>query len=107
MIYTNAKSEQLLTYQSEASNNQTKSYCTDDFFGFLDDSNTLYTQRKLQIAVGRIPVSSPKEAKTYIDKLIKYTQERDKNDCKWRNNIMLIAENGDDDILPGTMRNLL
>lgn len=98
MIYTNAKSEQLLTYQSEASNNQTKSYCTDDFFGFLDDSNTLYTQRKLQIAVGRIPVSSPKEAKTYIDKLIKYTQERDKNDCKWRNNIMLIAENGDDDI---------
>lgn len=98
MIYTNEDSEQLLTYQSEVSNNQTKSYSTDDFFGFLDDSNTAYTNRKLQIAVGRIPVSSQNEAKTYIDKLIKYTFERDKNDCKWRNNIMLIAENGDDDI---------
>lgn len=98
MIYTNESSEQLLTFQSEVSNSQTKSYCSDDFFGFLDETNILYTQQKLQIAVGRIPVSSQKEAKIYIDKLIKYCYERDKNDCKWRNNIMLIAENGDDDI---------
>ena len=98
MLYVSEVSDQLVTYQSPTSNMQTTSYSTDDFFSFIDDGNLIYTQRKMQIAVGRIPLSTAADAKVYLDKLIRYMSGVDNQPAKWRNNVMVIGEDGDDDI---------
>ena len=98
MIYTNEASEQLITYQSELGNSQTRSYCSDDFFGILDDLKDSILKRYLCIAVGRIPLAAEHEASAYVDKIIKYRNELNAEQPAWKNSIMLIGENGDDDI---------
>ena len=98
MIYAEDNTKQLITYQSKASYSQVQSYSTDDFFGFLDDSNTSYTTRQMQISVGRIPFSTELEMKEYIDKLIAYMKDVNTVGSAWKNNILLIGENGDDDV---------
>lgn len=98
MLYVSEVSEQLLTYQSQSSNMQTTSYSSDDFFSFIDDGTLIYTQRKMQIAVGRIPLSTAADAEIYLDKLIRYMSGVDNQPAKWRNNVMVIGEDGDDDI---------
>ncbi|MGM9801182.1 MAG: type IX secretion system sortase PorU [Candidatus Limisoma sp.] len=98
MIYTNEASEQLVTYQSDASNSQTRSYCSDDFFAFLDNSSASILTRRLCIAVGRIPLAAEDEASAYVDKIINYRNELNAEQPSWKNSIMFIGENGDDDI---------
>lgn len=99
MIFTNSDSEPLLTYQSNVSSSQNRSYSTDDFFGILDNSSsTTYTSRKLSIAVGRIPFVSEKDAEKYIDKLLTYNNEVMNASSCWKNNMLLVGENGDSNV---------
>ena len=98
MLYTGEESQQLISYQSKDSYSQVRSYSTDDFFGFLDDSNTSYTSRQMQIAVGRIPFATTLEMDSYIDKLVGYMSDVNNSSSVWKNNMLLIGENGDDDV---------
>lgn len=89
----------LITYQSDASNDYLQSYTSDDFFGFLDDNSgsasTMFSD-KLRIGVGRIPSSTIEEAKSDIDKLIKYVTLPDYG--PWRNDNLVISDTGDNDL---------
>ena len=81
----------LLTYQSDNSNNKNNSYTSDDFFGFLDDgSGSNVPEEKLRIGVGRITCSSVEEAKSDVDKIIEYYATPDYG--VWRNNIMVTSD---------------
>ena len=72
-LLLNSGSNLLLTYQSLNSLNEVKAYATDDYFGFLDDNEgTNDIKGRMDIGVGRLPVESVSEARTTVDKLIRY-----------------------------------
>jgi hypothetical protein len=62
-------------YQSPESLDPLGTYCTDDYFGFLDDAediNNPAISNLLDLGIGRIPARTPLEAMTFVDKLIAY-----------------------------------
>lgn len=84
----------LLTYQSKNSVNEVKAYCTEDYFGFLDDNEgTSDRSGKMDIGVGRLPVESIEEAQTTVDKLIRYM--RNEQTGKWKNQLVYLADDGE------------
>lgn len=91
------KSEHLLiTFQSTTSNVETKSYTCDDYFGMLAD-NTGYAiaSAPVTIAVGRFPVKTVEEAKSSVDKLMRYLAD---DYGSWRNNVLIVGDQGDSDM---------
>lgn len=81
----------LLTYQSDVSNDKNNSYTCDDFFGYLDDgSGSSLPVDRLRIGVGRITCSSVEEAKSDVDKIIDYYTTPDYG--SWRNNTMISTD---------------
>ncbi|MEE4178607.1 MAG: type IX secretion system sortase PorU [Bacteroides sp.] len=98
------------TFQSENSLQPDRSYMTDDFYGLLDDSEGQDANGSLDIGIGRLPVRTLEEAKTVVDKIIRYDQripgmdpEQDNmqnigvvsNYADWRNLVVLIADDQD------------
>ena len=64
------------TYQSYRSDNIKLSYCSDDFFGMLDEnegSGSTLIYDLMDIGVGRIPVQSSTEAEQMVQKIINYS----------------------------------
>lgn len=92
---TNDSGENLiLTYQAENSLIQTQSYVTDDYFGFLDDSEGLQLKDHLvDIGIGRFPVTTVDEAQIVVDKTIGYMKNTDKG--SWKNQLCFLADDGD------------
>ena len=91
------KNENLLvTFQSTTSNVETKSYTCDDYFGMLGD-NCGYSiaAAPVTIAVGRMPVKTEAEAENAVDKLLRYI---DADFGTWCNNVLVIADEGDNDM---------
>lgn len=85
------KPNRVITYQSDNSNDGSRTYTCDDFFGFLDDNSGHEANSDLlRIGVGRIPSADPAEAKTDIDKLINYVTNPDYG--SWRNNTLITAD---------------
>lgn len=94
------KKNMLLTYQTEESLDM-YSYPVDDYFGFLEDNETIYEYDKkalpqstatLDIAVGRFPIRTVKEAKQVVDKTISYMNNSSPG--MWKNNICFVADDG-------------
>lgn len=84
----------LLTYQAKASTNEVEAYATDDYFGFLDDNEgEVDTNGRLDIGVGRLPVSNLTEARETVDKLIRYI--RNEQTGKWKNRILFLSDDGE------------
>jgi hypothetical protein len=98
------------SYQSLSSLNLTTSYISDDFFGFLDDTEGDWeatSNQVLDIAMGRLPVKTPTEAKAVLSKIISYassdrltTEETCCNTTSsvfgdWRNSITFVADDQD------------
>ena len=84
----------LLCYESEASVNEVSSYVSDDFFGLLDDGegSNLLTE-KIDLGIGRLPVTTSEEAEIIVDKMINYM---DNKVCgSWKNDVYLVADDGD------------
>ncbi|WP_405379162.1 type IX secretion system sortase PorU [Nonlabens sp. Asnod3-A02] len=82
------------SYLSLESTSLTASFCTDDFFAFMDNGEgTVAANNLMDIAVGRMIVSDIQEAREMVDKVISYTAEPAFN--KWRNNIALIGDDVD------------
>ena len=93
-LLLNSGASLLLTYQAKNSLNEVKAYCTDDYFGYLDDSEGEEdSSGKLDIGVGRLPVGNTTEARTTIDKLLRYI--RNENVGKWKNQIVFVADDGE------------
>ncbi len=92
----NSNTNLIPTYESAASLDQLDTYCTDDYFGFLDDnegSNLLSLSIGLDIGIGRIPARNAAEAQGVVDKIIHYHQPQTLGD--WRNNITFFADDED------------
>ncbi|MBK3518417.1 type IX secretion system sortase PorU [Carboxylicivirga marina] len=87
----------ILTYQSDNSINIKNSFVSDDYYGFLDaneGSNILYD--KLDIGIGRFPVSDIDQAKIMVDKVEKYLNESALG--AWKTDITFLADDGDNNL---------
>ena len=85
----------LLCYESDNSFSKTQCFASDDFFCMLDDGEGANMQYEDigDVAVGRLPARTPAQAKSMVDKIIKYRQ----NDTPgfWQNTICVMGDDGD------------
>ncbi|WP_194850905.1 type IX secretion system sortase PorU [Nonlabens antarcticus] len=98
----------LPSFLSANSTSLTSSYVTDDFFTYMDpEEGDVATNNLMDIAVGRMIVSTQREAMEMVDKIESYTAASAFD--KWRNNITLIGDDVDiptDDILQKSVNDL-
>ncbi len=59
-------------YESDNSLSDISSFVTDDYYGILDDGESIGNYDLLDLAVGRLTVTSPIEAQNVVDKIINY-----------------------------------
>ncbi|MDR0988598.1 MAG: type IX secretion system sortase PorU, partial [Prevotellaceae bacterium] len=84
----------LLCYQSEESLEETTSYITDDYFGFLEDTQgENLSTATLSLGIGRFPVRTEAEASAAVDKTIAYMENREAG--SWKQSVCYIADDGD------------
>ncbi len=62
----------VLTYESKNSLSPTTSFCTDDYFGLLDDNEGANANGRLDIGIGRFPVTTTGQADAIINKILRY-----------------------------------
>ena len=90
-----APDDYLLCYESENSFNEISCYVDDGFFCMLDEGeggNPLYAD-KLDVAVGRLPVTTAEAAKGIVDKLMAYTGNQQAG--AWHNTLVFMGDDGD------------
>jgi hypothetical protein len=86
-------------YESANSLDPLISYTSDDFFALLDDADDVdltSPPSQMDIAVGRLPVTNLIEAKTIVDKIIKYHASTSLG--SWKNNTAFVADDKDGNV---------
>ncbi len=83
----------LLVWESMSSEDEMRSYTSDDYFGFLGDMSVMGSTGSMSIAVGRIPARSTTDATIAVNKIIKYVTQADYGN--WKNNMLNVADNED------------
>lgn len=88
----------LLCFESENSFNEVSCYIDDGYFCMLDDGEGVnpLLRDKLDVAVGRFPVTTESEAKVMVDKVINYVTNQ--NAGAWQNTMMFMGDDGNYDI---------
>ena len=87
-------------YQSYDSYDPPYSYCSDDYYAILDDTEGYWginsLDEGLDISVGRLPVTNEAEAKIVVDKILHYHDISSKGN--WMQSLTFVAddENGND-----------
>ena len=83
------------SWHSYSSFNLTSAFISDDFFGMMDaNEGSLSPSDRLDIAVGRMIVDTPQQAKEMVDKVELYHKDSSKGN--WRNNFVVISDDVDD-----------
>ncbi len=85
----------VFTFQSNQSLHRVNSFGSDDYFGMLDPDEGewgRYDDDRVDIGIGRIPVTTPQEARMVVDKLKRY--EEPENRGPWRNLFTFTADDG-------------
>ena len=88
----------LLCFESENSFSEINCYVDDGYYCMLDDGegvSPLYPD-KLDVAVGRFPVTTADEAKIMMDKTIDYAEN--KNAGSWQNMLVFMGDDGNDNL---------
>lgn len=97
------------TYESYNSFSQIESYCTDDYFGYLDDNEgenmeVSNNSNRLDIAIGRLPIDDINQASGVVNKIINYNTASTMRD--WRNNLCFVADDEDNNLHYGQVEQL-
>lgn len=84
----------LLCFEAENSFSATSSYVMEDYFGLLDDGEgARLLHDKVDIGIGRFPVTTTTEARDMVDKVIAYMNNADAG--AWKNTILMLGDDGD------------
>jgi hypothetical protein len=86
-------------YESRESLHPVLSYSSDDYYGFMQINQGEWREdytndHRMDVGVGRLPVKSVDEAKTVVDKLIRYGSDQTLLG-DWQTKVMLVADDGD------------
>lgn len=96
-LLPNSGANILLTYQAVNSEVETKAYATDDYFGFLDDSEGMSDiSGRMDIGVGRLPCVTAASAEAVAEKIARYI--RNENPGKWHQQLLFVADDGDSNL---------
>ena len=77
----------VVPYETEESNEQIRSYASDDFLAMLDAGS-----QRISLAIGRLPGRNLEEMRSMVDKIIRY--ETSSPYDSWRNRITFVADDG-------------
>jgi len=86
-------------YQSRESLHPIYSYASDDYYGFMDESEGFWGELNdedeydLEIGIGRLPIKSEIEATNVVNKLMRYDNPEAMGN--WRNQICFVADDAD------------
>jgi len=84
----------LLSYESEPSVSEVSCYVNEDYFGMLDDGEGASLRyEKVDLGIGRFPVTTETDAKVMVDKVIAYASNE--NPGSWKNAVYFLADDGD------------
>jgi hypothetical protein len=86
-------------YESIGSLDPLTTYTSDDFFGLLedlDDINLNDPGSTIDIGIGRIPARNIAEAKTMVDKIVRYHDKASLG--SWRNQSVFVADDQDQNL---------
>lgn len=87
----NVSAEILPIWQTDVATNDNTSFCSDDIIAMLEDNTgNRMANHRLNVGVGRLPVSSTSDADRYVEKLTGYMQQPPAGD--WVNNILMLAD---------------
>lgn len=81
------------TWQSAASLHGINTHMSDDYFGFLDDSDHIGGNPLLDVAIGRLPVRNITEAAAVVNKIMQYHSPAGFG--PWRNEMTFVADDED------------
>ncbi|MCO6357894.1 type IX secretion system sortase PorU [Roseivirga pacifica] len=87
------------TYESRNSIHPLLTYSSDDYFGFMEESEGEWAEstagdHTLEISIGRIPITDINQAKFFVDKWINY-QTNPETKGTWRQEVVFVADDGD------------
>lgn len=94
-------------FQSVNSTSPTESYVSDDYFGFLDDTEGKWSiggSDRLDIGIGRLPVKTVAESEGMVNKLINYYSSNTLKE--WRNDVVFVGDDEDGRIHMSQSNNL-
>jgi hypothetical protein len=94
-------------YESRESLKSAASFVTDDFFGCLDDDEGSNGSGTMDIGVGRFPVQTVEEAEAMVDKTFHYMMPDRENYGPWRNSVVYIGDDEDNNIHLGQAEGLV
>ena len=98
--------EYLLTYESDNSWSHIDSYVMEEYFTLLADGKGVSPLKELpDCGVGRLPVSSPTEAKNVVNKLIAYINNEQAG--AWKNTVCMMGDDGNNRIHMEDAENVL
>lgn len=81
------------TYESaEYTYDMVSSFCTDDYFALMDANEGLNCTGKVDLGVGRIPITTPEQGDDMVAK-IKHYADLSSTHGIWKNNHLLMADN--------------
>lgn len=83
-------------FQSDNFLDPVSSHVSDDYFGFLDDSEgewNINGPDRMDVAIGRFPVQTLAEASGIVNKIRAYSNPSAQRD--WRNKIVFVGDDGD------------
>lgn len=89
----------VVTYQSYDITTESEASCSDDIFGFLDNTENGIPMKGLDLGIGRLPAKSATEADHLVNKIEGYLTRRDLQQDNvrgdWRNSVALLADDAD------------
>lgn len=86
----------LLCFEAVNSLSTTQSYVMEDYYGLLDDGEGKNLKRdKVDIGVGRFPVTTAEQAREVVDKVVGYMNNTHAG--AWKNTILMLGDDGDED----------
>ncbi len=83
------------TWQTSESFDPVSSGVSDDYFGLLDDGEGTSYSDKIDLGIGRLPVSTEEEAEAMVDKIIHYSEKSAATMGDWRSIVAFIADDED------------
>ncbi len=85
----------ILAYETDTSDDPLKTYTSDDYFALLDDGEgNMGANSLLDIAIGRLPVTSASDAEAVVDKIIRYDTDPELLG-DWKNRLTFFADDQD------------
>ncbi len=86
------------TYQAYQSINNIETYCSDDYYGFLENDEGAWQEKSsgnhtLEIGIGRFPVQTVENAQVMVNKIKNYHQKELYGN--WKNEVTFVADDGD------------